>query len=125
MKRFVALFGAILVSASAAAIAADLPDRYAVAPAGPYCAAYSQPFSRADATPARLEETVKEHFSLSVQVADEQSTIYSARPRLVWANETKIYCGMAIGYFAAGELNDEAVFKCDCFYAQMRSYMVR
>jgi hypothetical protein len=130
MKIAMALFGAAMLGAasfgvSSSAYAADLPGSYPVEASGPFCAAYSHPFDRPDVTPAMVQEAVQEHFSLSVEVSERQSTIFNASPRFVWSNETKIYCGMAIGYFAAGELNDVAVTKCDCFYAQMRHYMER
>lgn len=118
MKRIIAFFGALVAIAATPVTAADLPGYADVS-----CAAYSSPFSRPDATPASIRASVEEHFSLSIEVAESPSTIFNTRPRYVWARATKDYCGMAIGYLSAGELNDEAVMKCDCFYAQMRLYM--
>jgi hypothetical protein len=130
MKMAMALFGAAMLGASSfgmssSARAADLPGSYPVETSGPFCAAYAHPFDRPEVTPAMVQEAVQEHFSLSVEVSERQSTIFNTSPRYLWSRETKIYCGMAIGYFAGGELNDVAVTKCDCFYAQMRHYMER
>ena len=56
------------------------------------------------------------------------STVYSAGPAFVWANETKIACAKAIGYLKLGhfrrEVNVEMIQKCECFHARMAWYLV-
>ena len=58
----------------------------------------------------------------AIEVATAERTIFNTSPRFVWASETKAYCGMAVGYFAGGEVNDETITKCDCFYQRMQRF---
>lgn len=71
---------------------------------------------------AQMKQAVDERYSRSVQVSEMTPTIYSTTPRFVWASEAKVACGMAIGFFGGGEVNDEMVSKCDCFYGRMVAY---
>jgi len=55
------------------------------------------------------------------------SAAHSASPAFVWANETKIACGKAIGYLKLGhfrrEIDRETIQKCECFHARMVKYL--
>ncbi len=73
------------------------------------------------ATP-QMKDEVMMRFDRSVQIATAQPTIVSTSPRFVWATETKAACGIAIGFFGGGEVNEEWVSKCDCFYGRMMAY---
>jgi hypothetical protein len=124
MRRTAAVLGVVFFSATPSVFAADLAVRNAAPVSGPVCWDVSRPAaSRPDLTFAVLQQTAQDHYSVSLEVSGSQSTIYSARPRFEWATEARIYCGMAVGYLASGEINDEAIGKCNCFYAQMRQYM--
>lgn len=70
-----------------------------------------------------LREEVTLRFDQAVDVADSQSWIYSSRPVFIWASETKVACGKAIGYLDGGHVSEEYVGKCDCFYSRMVSFM--
>jgi len=126
-KSAVAAIGAIILSTTCVALAADLPGaRVAPTPLPSLaCADFSRIAVHREVDPSEMKGIVQEHYDLSRSVSEEKSTIYNASPRYLWADQTRVYCGMAIGYFAYGEFNDEAVGKCDCFYGQMRKYMVR
>ncbi|MCP8939311.1 hypothetical protein NK718_12360 [Alsobacter sp. SYSU M60028] len=71
---------------------------------------------------ATMRQAVDERYERSVQVAEMTPTIYNTSPRFVWASEAKVACGMAIGFFGSGEVNEEMVSKCDCFYGRMVAY---
>lgn len=69
-----------------------------------------------------MQQQVTLRLDRSVQVANAASTITSTSPRFVWASEAKVACGIAVGFFGGGEVNEEAVSKCDCFYGRMLTY---
>ncbi|MHB2169182.1 hypothetical protein [Alsobacter sp. R-9] len=69
-----------------------------------------------------MQQQVNDRFSRSIQIANAPQTVTSTSPRFVWATETKAACGIAIGYFGGGEVNEEWVNKCDCFYGRMMAY---
>ena len=103
---------------------APLPT-HKMAPGGPYCADFSRAIYHPDGDPSKIKELVQEHYVYSKKISEEQKIVYSARPTYPWADQARVYCGMAIGYFEYGEFNDEAVGKCECFYGQMIRYMQR
>ncbi len=69
-----------------------------------------------------MRQEVAVRFDRSIQIANAPPTITSTSPRFVWATETKAACGIAIGFFGGGEVNEEWVNKCDCFYGRMMAY---
>ena len=73
------------------------------------------------ATP-QMRDEVGMRFERSIQIANAPQTVTSTSPRFVWATETKAACGIAIGFFGGGEINEEWVNKCDCFYGRMMAY---
>jgi hypothetical protein len=72
-----------------------------------------------------MNAEVSRRLDISIQVASMPRTIDSTSTRFVWASETKAACGIAVGYFAGGEVNDEFVSKCDCFYRRMQGMPTR
>lgn len=71
---------------------------------------------------AQMRDEVARRFDRSVEVASAAGTVSSTSPRFVWATETKAACGIAIGFFGGGEVNEEWVNKCDCFHQRMMAY---
>ena len=69
-----------------------------------------------------MQQQVSLRLDRSIEVARASQTTFSTSPRFVWASETKVACGMAVGFFGGGEVNDEMVSKCDCFYGRMMAY---
>lgn len=115
MLRTLALAGAIALVAGAAG-AADM---------GVHNPGYCGVLVRSpllDQPLATMRQAVDERYERSVQVAEMTPTIYNTSPRFVWASEAKVACGMAIGFFGGGEVNEEMVSKCDCFYGRMVAY---
>jgi hypothetical protein len=115
MLKSIALAGALVItafSAMAADVGAYNPGSCGVLVRSPLL---DQPL-------AQMKQAVDERYSRSVQVSEMTPTIYNTSPRFVWASEAKVACGMAIGFFGGGEINDEMVSKCDCFYGRMVAY---
>ena len=76
---------------------------------------------------------VSQRFDHALEVSLEPGTLASASPRYDWAIEAKNACGKALGYFNAhgllgrgwirrGEVNEDAISKCDCYYSRMIAY---
>jgi len=70
-----------------------------------------------------MEAEVTSRFEHALEVSRAEPTVYSRSPLYPWANEAKIACGKAIGYFKGRETNVEMVSKCDCYYSRMVHYM--
>jgi len=70
-----------------------------------------------------IEAEVTSRFEHALEVSRAQSTVYSRSPLYPWANEAKIACGKAIGYFKGREINVEMVSRCDCYYSRMVHYL--
>jgi hypothetical protein len=69
-----------------------------------------------------MQQQVSMRLDRSAEVAKATPTIYGTSPRFVWASEAKVACGMAVGFFGGGEVNEDMVNKCDCFYGRMMAY---
>lgn len=74
---------------------------------------------------AAVEEAVHVRFDESVAVAGSPQAINNRAPVFIWATETKVACGKAIGYLKGhfGSVNEDHTLKCDCYYQRMRSFM--
>jgi hypothetical protein len=125
MRGFVLFAVNVFILASlSAALAADLPESYArEGNAGP-CGGgggYAGPVS-----PAVFESTrqaVWQHLVVSITISQSPRAAYDTSPLLIWANETKNYCGFASGFFRTGEFNAQTISQCQCFYSLMQHYM--
>jgi hypothetical protein len=120
-----AVCGATLLAQSAAASDLMALPTHKMSPSGPYCVDFGRVAFHPDVDVAKMREIVQEHYAFSKKITEERPIIFSARPTYVWADQTRVYCGMAVGYFEYGELNDEAVGKCECFYQQTLRYLQR
>lgn len=106
------IFGVVALSGAHAADVGEVRRACGIMPASPLLSL---------ATPQMLEQ-VNVRFGRSIEIVNAPQTISSPSPRFVWATETKAACGIAIGYFGGGEVNEEWVNKCDCFYGRMMAY---
>ena len=70
-----------------------------------------------------LQEQVDQRFVHAVEVADSEQYISSTRPTFVWASETKVACGKAIGYLKSSTIDAQYINKCECFYDRMVQYL--
>lgn len=110
-----------LVLAPAAAGATDLPNRKTIVESKGCLLARRSPILDLPSA-ADMRAAVDQRLATAVAVATSERTIYNPSPRFVWASETKAYCGMAVGYFDGGEVNETTVTKCDCFYERMQRF---
>ena len=106
------VFGVLALSGAQAADVGEVRRACGIMPASPLLSL---------ATPEMVEQ-VNVRFGRSIEIANAPPTISSTSPRFVWATETKAACGIAIGFFGGGEVNEEWVNKCDCFYGRMMAY---
>lgn len=70
-----------------------------------------------------LREQIDQRFIHAVEVADSEGYINSTRPTFIWASETKVACGKAIGYLKSSTIDAQYVNKCECFYDRMARYL--
>ncbi len=70
-----------------------------------------------------LQEQIDQRFIHAVEVADSEEYISSTRPTFVWASETKVACGKAIGYLKSSTIDAQYINKCECFYDRMVQYL--
>jgi len=70
-----------------------------------------------------LREQIDQRFIHAVEVADSEGYISSTRPTFIWASETKVACGKAIGYLKSSTIDAQYINKCECFYDRMVQYL--
>jgi hypothetical protein len=106
--------------------AADLAEGRIYREAIRYCR-LSQPISPILTYPEveQIELAVVERLDYSAMAAEDNGVIFNRSPAYIWANETKAYCGQALGYLHGGAVEAETISKCDCFYSQLRRFMRR
>ena len=121
MTRKLRLSLAFCLFAPVAAEATDLPNRKAVIEPAGCLAAHRSPILELS-SPAEMRSAVDQRLSTAIGVATSAPTLATTNPLFTWANETKAYCGMAVGYFDGGEVNETTVTKCDCFYERMQRF---
>ena len=112
---------AALIVAPIAAQAADMPNRQIVQETRGCIAARRSPILDLP-TSGQMRQEVDQRLVTAIEIATSERTISNTSPRFVWASETKAYCGMAVGFFDGGEVNEETVTKCDCFYERMQRF---
>lgn len=110
-----------LVLAPLAAAAADMPRSDRVVEPRGCLVSHRSPILDLP-SPADMRAAVDQRLAEAVAVANSERTLFNTSPRFPWANETKAYCGMAVGYFDGGEVNELTVTKCDCFYQRMQRF---
>ncbi len=126
MRGFVLFTANLFILAGlSVATAADLPQGYLRESNAGFCGGseYGGPVS-----PAVFESTrqiVWQHLALSIAIAQSPRAAYDTSPLLIWANETKNYCGFASGFFRTGEFDVQTISQCECFYSLMQQYVTR
>ncbi len=63
---------------------------------------------------------VEQSYEHALEVSERRSVIFNQSQLFTWAHEAKVSCAKAIGFFASGELNEDQVSQCDCYYTRMR-----
>ena len=122
MTRTLWIFAALACLSPVVSEATDLPNRKVVMEPAGCLAAHRSPILDL-ASPGEMRGAVDQRLSAAIGVASSAATSASTTPLFTWANETKAYCGMAVGYFDGGEVNEATVTKCDCFYERMQRFV--
>ena len=122
IKRPTSLIAATLavtmgIALPANALAADLTGAYA------QCVAAGNADLIQIDNRSVLQEQIDQRFNHSVEVAASEGYISSTRPTFIWASETKVACGKAIGYLKSSTIDAQYINKCECFYDRMVQYL--
>ena len=64
----------------------------------------------------QIEFEIYRNFEASRAAMDTTAVVVSRSAAFTWANEARISCGIAIGYFESDIIDAESIGKCDCFY---------
>ncbi len=105
------------IALPAGAMAADLTGAYA------QCVAAENADLIQIENRSVLQEQIDQRFIHSVEVSASEEYISSTRPTFIWASETKIACGKAIGYLKSNTIDPQYINKCECFYDRMVQYL--
>ena len=71
----------------------------------------------------QLASEVGGKYEHALEVSERRAVIYNQSQLFTWANEAKVSCAKAVGFLKSGEVNEEQVSQCDCFYSRMRVLM--
>lgn len=75
------------------------------------------------ASTSDMQLAVKRRYEHSLQVSLADEAISSRSAVFPWAQEAKVACGKAIGYFDGLEVNEDMISKCDCYHSRMLAHM--
>ncbi len=76
-----------------------------------------------DLPASEISREVEFRYGRAVATANEPVAIQSSRPVFTWALETRVACGIAIGYLRGAVIDDVSISKCDCFHDRMIGYL--
>lgn len=68
---------------------------------------------------SELRNQLQSRFDAAVQATQSPEIKRAADSRFVWASETKVQCGIALGYLKSGRVDEESINKCDAFSARI------
>jgi len=68
---------------------------------------------------SELRTELDKRYDAAVQASTATDVVRAEDSRFLWASETKVQCGIAIGFTKAGIKNADSVNKCDFLYARM------
>lgn len=68
---------------------------------------------------SELRSQVQSRFDAAVQATQSAEIKRAEDSRFLWASETKVQCGIALGYLKSGRADEDSINKCDAFSARM------
>lgn len=68
---------------------------------------------------SELRSQLQSRFDAAVQSAQSAEIKRAEDSRFLWASETKVQCGIALGYLKSGRTDEDSINKCDAFSARM------
>ena len=87
-------------------------------------AAYAQASPRSPLNDLGLSELRSEldmRYNAAVTMTQDRNVVAATDSKFQWASETKVWCGIAIGYTKSSTKDEESINKCDAFYALMNA----
>ena len=84
--------------------------------------AYAQASPRSplnDLGVSELRSELTSRYDAAVTMTQDSNVVRSDDSKFLWASETKVWCGIAIGYTKTSTKDEESINKCDAFYARM------
>ncbi len=69
-----------------------------------------------------MRAAIGERYVNAVAASQDEGTIASRSPRLVWAVQARGACGIALGYLDTGEVNTDRLRACECTHARMAAF---
>ena len=84
--------------------------------------AYAQASPRSplnDLGVSELRSELTSRYDAAVTMTQDSNVVRSDDSKFLWASETKVWCGIALGYTKTSTKDEESINKCDAFYARM------
>lgn len=66
-----------------------------------------------------MRNQITSRYDAAVQATLSPEIKRSEDSRYIWASETKVQCGIALGYLKSGTVDAESINKCDNFFGRM------
>jgi outer membrane protein OmpA-like peptidoglycan-associated protein len=63
---------------------------------------------------------VDQRYDAAVAMSRSKDVIRANDERFTWASETKVACGIAIGFLKTGTVDEDSIDKCDYYYQRMQ-----
>jgi outer membrane protein OmpA-like peptidoglycan-associated protein len=71
-------------------------------------------------SPREMRAEVDQRYQAAVAMSRSQDVIKANDERFTWASDTKVACGIAIGFLKTGTVDEESIDKCDAYYQRMQ-----
>ncbi len=68
---------------------------------------------------SELRSELTSRYDAAVTMTQDSNVVRADDSKFLWASETKVWCGIAIGYTKTSTKDEESTNKCDAFYARM------
>jgi len=120
MKYRAMLLAAVIGLGASPAMAADFTQP-TVEGGGQCLRAFRSPML--DLPEDQIVSEVGGKYEHALEVSERRSVVYNQSQLFTWASEAKVSCAKAVGFLKSGEVNEEQVSQCDCFYSRMRLLM--
>lgn len=67
-----------------------------------------------------LRSEIQMRYDAGLAASQDPAIVNADDPRLLWANETKVQCGIALGYLKSSTRDEVSISKCDMAYRLMQ-----
>ncbi|MGL5839163.1 MAG: OmpA family protein [Sphingorhabdus sp.] len=88
----------------------------------PNAAAYAQASARSplnDLGISELRQELDTRYNAALAMTQDRDIVRADDSKFLWASETKVWCGIAIGYSKSGTKDQESIDRCDAFHTRM------